>query len=326
MTFIIAEAGVNHNGDINLARRLVDAAKEAGCDAVKFQNFVSEKLVNKTAPKAEYQKNNAKNKAESQLEMLKKLELSESNTRNISEYCSAKGIMFLSTPFDDESADLLNSLGVSIFKIPSGEITNLPYLRKIKSLGKPIILSTGMSTLEEVAQALDVLKGCEVSLLHCTTEYPCPYKDVNLKAMLTLKNKFGLQVGYSDHTNGIEVPVAAVAMGATIIEKHFTLDKTLDGPDHKASLDPVELKNMVTSIRNIEVALGSGEKKPSPSELKNILIARRSIVAKCPIKKGEIFTEENLTTKRPASGISPMNWDNIVGTISKKDYLEDEVI
>lgn len=324
-TFIIAEAGVNHNGSIELAKKLIDVASKCDCDAVKFQTFKSENVVSKTAQKANYQKQTT-NSNESQLEMIKKLELSYDDFKELQKYCKTKNIMFLSTPFDIESIDFLDSLDLPLLKIPSGEITNLPYLRKINSFGRKVILSTGMSDLGEIEDALKILKNCEVSLLHCTTEYPCPYDDVNLKAIKTMKDKFGLEVGYSDHTEGIEISLAAVAMGATIIEKHFTLDKNMEGPDHKASLEPNELKQLVQSIRNVELAIGNGIKKPTKSELKNIEIARKSIVAKCSIKKGEIFSEENLITKRPAKGISPMKWDEIIGKKAHKDYLEDDLI
>ncbi len=324
--FIIAEAGVNHNGSFELAKQLVDKAVDAGCDCVKFQTFQkAENVISKFAQKADYQKETT-GKNESQLEMVRKLWLSFDNFRDLKKYCENKNIMFLSTPFDLESADFLNNLGMKLFKIPSGEITNLPYLRKINSFGKKVILSTGMSTLDEIQDALNVLKNCDVSLLHCTTEYPCPYDNVNMNAMLTIKKHFNLPVGYSDHTQGIEIPIMAVSMGAEIIEKHFTLDKTMEGPDHKASLEPNELKQMVKSIRNIEKAFGSGIKEPQESEKKNIEIARKSIVAKRDIKKGEMFTDENLTVKRPATGISPMKWDEIVGTFAQKDYKEDEII
>ncbi|MBR2526666.1 N-acetylneuraminate synthase [bacterium] len=324
-TFIIAEAGVNHNGSFELAKQLVDKASEAGCDCIKFQTFKAENLVNKSAKKADYQIKNTNND-DSQYKMLKNLELSYDKFSQLKEYCELKNIMFLSTPFDLESADFLNNLGMTIFKIPSGEITNLPYLRKINSFGKKVILSTGMANLDEINDALNVLKNCDVSLLHCTTEYPCPYDNVNMNAMLTIKNKFNLPVGYSDHTQGIEIPVMAVAMGAKIIEKHFTLNKTMEGPDHKASLEPNELKQMVKSIRNIELAFGNGIKKPQENEKKNIEIVRKSIVAKCDIKKGEKFTEENLTVKRPANGISPMRWDEIIGKTALKNYSSDEII
>lgn len=323
--FIIAEAGVNHNGSLDLAKKLVDKAVEAGVDCIKFQTFKSENLVSMSAQMAEYQKENL-GKDESQYKMLKELEISFEEFKELKKYCEEKNIMFLSTPFDLESCDFLNDLDMKIFKIPSGEITNLPYLRKINSFGKKVILSTGMANLNEIQDALNVLKDCEVSLLHCTTEYPCPYDNVNLNAIDTLRKEFKLEVGYSDHTQGIEVPIAAVAKGATIIEKHFTLDRNMEGPDHKASLEPNELKQMVTSIRNIEKAFGNGTKEPQECEKKNIEIARKSIVAKINIKKGEIFTENNLTTKRPGSGISPMKWDFIIGKTATKDYQEDELI
>lgn len=324
-TFIIAEAGVNHNGSIKVAKKLIDKAIECGVDCIKFQTFSAKNLVNKTAKKAEYQIENTKNN-NSQLEMLKKLELSYDDFAELKKYCEEKNIMFLSTPFDLESCDFLNDLDMKIFKIPSGEITNLPYLRKINSFGKKVILSTGMANSNEIQDALNVLKDCEVSLLHCTTEYPCPYDNVNMNAMLTLKENFGLEVGYSDHTQGIEIPIMAVAMGAKIIEKHFTLDKNMEGPDHKASLEPDELKAMVMAIRNVEKAFGNGVKEPQEAEKKNIDIARKSIVAKTNIKKGETFTEENLTTKRPGNGISPMRWDEIIGTVAVRDFQEDELI
>lgn len=323
--FIIAEAGVNHNGSIELAKQLVDKAVFAGVDCVKFQTFKAENLVNKEAKKADYQVNNTGNN-DSQLNMLKKLELSFEDFVELKKYCDDKGIMFLSTPFDHESIEFLASLNMPIFKIPSGEITNLPYLRKINSYKKEVILSTGMATIDEIQEALNILKDCKVKLLHCTTEYPCPYESVNMCAMLTLKEKFNLPVGYSDHTQGIEVPIMAVSMGATVIEKHFTLDKNMEGPDHKASLEPQELKAMVDSIRNIEKAFGDGEKEPQEAEKKNIAIARKSIVAKCDIKKGEILSEENLTVKRPGNGISPMKWDEIIGTVAYKDYIEGELL
>ena len=330
-TFIIAEAGVNHNGSLELAKKMIDAAVEAGADAVKFQTFKAEKVVSKHAQKAEYQKKTTA-ADESQLEMVKKLELDAAVHRKLIDYCKKENIRFLSTPFDLESIDLLNELGLDIFKIPSGEITNLPYLRKIGALKKEIILSTGMADLGEIEDALDVLTGAgtklkDISVLHCNTEYPTPFEDVNLKAMLTIKAAFpGIQVGYSDHTEGIEVPIAAVAMGATIIEKHFTLDKNLPGPDHKASLEPDELTAMVRAIRNIEIALGNGIKKPSPSESKNMVIARKSIVAAQAIATGEKFTNNNLTAKRPGAGLSPMLWDKVIGQVAQKDYEKDELI
>jgi N,N'-diacetyllegionaminate synthase len=328
--FIIAEAGVNHNGSLDLAKKLIDVAADAGADAVKFQTFRADKLVSKTAQKADYQKQTT-DATESQYAMIKKLELDEAAHHELIAYCKIKDILFLSTPFDHDSIELLNHLGMEIFKIPSGEITNLPYLRHIGSLGKEVILSTGMSDLGEIEDTLDVLIAAgttknKITVLHATTEYPCPMEEVNLRAMQTIENAFHVKIGYSDHTNGIEVPIAAVAMGATVIEKHFTLDKTMEGPDHKASLEPDELIAMIKSIRNIEKALGYGIKKPSFSEAKNILVGRKSIVASRLIKKGEIFNEENLTAKRPGNGINPMHWDNIVGKISDYDYAIDEQI
>lgn len=327
-TFIIAEAGVNHNGSFELAKQLVDKAVWAGADCIKFQTFNSKNLVSKNAQKAEYQKK-ITDSSESQLEMLKKLELSKEEFIELRDYCNHKGIMFLSTPFDLESMDFLASIGVEIWKVPSGEITNYPFLRAIGKRKESVIMSTGMCTLDEVRDALNVLKEfgtSDITLLHCTTEYPAPYDSVNLKAMLTLHNEFGFNVGYSDHTNGIEIPVAAVAMGATVIEKHFTLNKNMAGPDHKASLEPEELKQMVQSIRNIEVALGDGTKQPSEAEKKNIAIARKSIIAACDIKKGEVFTEENLTAKRPGNGIPPMKWNEVLGKVAKRKFSEDEII
>lgn len=325
---IIAEAGVNHNGDINLAKKLIDAAKESGANIIKFQTFNPESIVSKFAQKAEYQKKNTGNN-DTQLTMLKKLALSQKAFIELKSYCDNVGIEFLSTPFDLKSIDYLDSIGCRLWKIPSGEVTNYPYLVKIAKTGYPIIMSTGMCNLEEIEAAIKVLKdnGCgEISLLHCTTEYPAPLVDVNLKAMDTLREKFGYEVGYSDHTKGIEIPIAAVAMGATIIEKHFTLDKNMEGPDHKASLEPQELKAMVDAIRNIEKAIGNGIKVPSESEIKNIAIARKSIVAKRNINVGEKLTEENITTKRPGNGISPMRWNEILGTVAKRDFSEDELI
>ena len=328
--FIIAEAGVNHNGSIELAFKLIDAAVEAGVDAVKFQTFKAENLVSKNTQKAEYQKQTT-NPLESQLDMLKKLELDVDVHKKLIKYCNAKGIMFLSSPFDHESIDLLNELGLKIYKIPSGEITNLPYLRRIGSLAKQVILSTGVSTLKEVGDALAILvdsgtKKENITVLHANTMYPTPMEDVNLNAMLTIQKEFGVAVGYSDHTLGIEVDIAAVAMGASCLEKHFTLDKTMDGPDHKASLEPEELKAMVGAIRNIEKALGSSEKKPSPSESVNIKVVRKSIFANQNIKKGDLLTDKNIAVKRPGGGISPMQWDEVIGTISSKDYNADELI
>jgi N,N'-diacetyllegionaminate synthase len=329
-TFIIAEAGVNHNGSVEIAKRMIEVAKECGADAIKFQTFKAEEVVSKYAPKAEYQKQTT-GEIESHLQMLKKLELSFDDFIVLKEYCDKLGIMFLSTPFDFESIDFLNSLGLEIFKIPSGEITNLPYLEKIGKLRKKVILSTGMADLGEIEDALDILTSCgtkkeDITILHCNTEYPTPYEDVNLLAMLTIKEAFKVKVGYSDHTPGIEVPIASVALGASVIEKHFTLDRNMQGPDHKSSLEPNELKAMVKAIRNVEKALGDGIKKPSPSEIKNKIIVRRSIVAKRNIKRGEIFNEENITVKRPATGISPMRWYEILGKTATRDYKEDEII
>lgn len=326
--FIIAEAGVNHNGDIALAKRLIDEGAKAGVDAVKFQTFKAETLVSKSAKKAEYQKNTT-NVEESQFEMLKKLELDYGVHEELMSYAQNKGVMFLSSAFDLESIDLLTDLGISLFKVPSGEITNLPYLRKIAQTGKQVVLSTGMSTLADIEKALEVLRengAQDITVLHCNTEYPTPMKDVNLRAMNSIQNAFKVPVGYSDHTIGIEIPIAAVALGAEMIEKHFTLDKTMEGPDHKASLEPEELKAMVDAIRNIEVALGHGVKQLSESEKKNMTIARKSLVAKNNISIGEVFSEDNLTIKRPGTGLSPMEWDNVIGTISRKNYEADEVI
>ncbi|SFV54651.1 N-acetylneuraminate synthase [hydrothermal vent metagenome] len=329
--FIIAEAGVNHNGSLEIAKRLIDAASEAGADAVKFQTFKAEKLVSKGAKKAAYQKENMQTDDDSQLTMLKKLELDVDAHKELMQYCSHKNIMFLSTPFDDESIAMLHNLGLEIFKIPSGEITNLPYLREIGKLSKKVILSTGMANMQEIEDALSVLTRAgtpkaNITVLHANTMYPTPMEDVNLRAMLSIGKQFDVVYGYSDHTLGIEVDIAAVAMGASVIEKHFTLDKTMEGPDHKASLEPDELKEMVKAIRNIEKALGSSIKKASPSEQPNIKVARKSIVAKKPIKKGGIFNEDNLTVKRPGNGISPMQWDKVIGSVAKKDYETDALI
>ncbi|WP_110558472.1 N-acetylneuraminate synthase [Helicobacter cinaedi] len=327
---IIAEAGVNHNGDIDIAKKLVDVAAESGADIVKFQTFKSENCVSKNAQKAEYQLQTT-NKQESQLDMIKKLELDLETHNILIDYCKQKNIKFLSTPFDLESVDLLHNLGLKIFKIPSGEITNLPYLRKIGKYNKQVILSTGMANLGEIESAIAVLvdsgtKRENITLLQCNTEYPTPFADVNLKAMKSLKKAFRLPVGYSDHTPGIAIPLAAVGMGAKVIEKHFTLDKNMEGPDHKASLEPCELKAMVQGIREIELALGDGIKQTSASEAKNKPIARKSIVANCAIKKGEILSESNLYTKRPAGGISPMEWDKVIGTKAVRDFEPDEMI
>lgn len=328
--FIIAEAGVNHNGSIELAKKLIDVASESGADAVKFQTFKAENLVSKNAQKADYQKQTT-DKNESQFDMIKKLELDVDTHKELMAYCKTKNIMFLSTPFDHDSIELLSDLGLEIFKIPSGEITNLPYLRHIGKLDKKVILSTGMADIGEIEDALDVLiaagtKKENITVLHANTEYPTPMEDVNLKAMVTIGNTFDIAFGYSDHTLGIEVDIAAVAMGSCCIEKHFTLDKTMEGPDHKASLEPNELKAMVKAIRNIELALGSCVKKPTNSEIPNMKIARKSIVAKMDIKKGELLSENNLAIKRPGNGINPMRWDEIVGSIATKDYKEDELI
>ena len=326
--YIIAEAGINHNGSIEIAKKLVDKAKKAGVDCIKFQTFITKNIVSKKAKKAEYQKQQT-GSSETQLDMLEKLELSFNNFIELEKYCKLKNIEFLSTAFDLESIDFLSSVDMKRWKIPSGEITNLPYLMKIAKLSKPIILSTGMSTMKNIKDALTVLRdngANDITVLHCTTEYPTPYEDVNLNAMNTIKNEFNVPIGYSDHTKGIEIPIAAVAMGATVIEKHFTLDKNMDGPDHKASLEPDELKAMVSAIRNIEIALGTGEKKPAASEKKNMLVARKSIIAKHNIKKGELLSEENLTVKRPGNGISPMRWFEVIGKTATKDYEEDELI
>ena len=325
---IIAEAGVNHNGDLEIAKRLVDCAAEAGADIIKFQTFKAENLAIEKAEKANYQKDTT-GVEETQFQMLKKLELTENMHDELIRYCNDKNIQFLSTPFDIESIHFLSNKDISLFKIPSGEITNLPYLREIGKQNKDVILSTGMSNMVEVNAAIEILQtygAKKISLLHCSTEYPTPMQDVNLNAMITMKQVTGLDVGYSDHTLGWEVSVAAVALGAKIIEKHFTLDKNMKGPDHKASLEPEELKRMVMAIRNIELAMGDNEKKISPSEIKNKYVARKSIVAKHYIHKGEILTEINLTTKRPGNGICPMEWDSIIGTFAKRDFDRDEMI
>lgn len=326
--YIIAEAGVNHNGSLENAKKLVFVAKHAGVDAVKFQTFNTDSLVTKTAVKAEYQVHNTGND-NSQYEMLKSLELSQEDYKELKMLCDELGIEFMSTPFDLESIEQLEKLNVNRFKLPSGEITNYPYLVKLAKTHKPIIMSSGMATVDDIEAAITVLKenGAEdLSLLHCTTEYPAPFEEVNLRAMEYLKNKFGLKIGYSDHTKGIEVPIAAVAIGAEIIEKHFTLDKNMEGPDHKASLEPDELLAMVKAIRNVELAMGDGEKRPSKSETKNRVVARKSIVAKKRILKGEKFTEDNLTTKRPGIGISPMLWNEVIGKNAKNTFEVDELI
>lgn len=329
---IIAEAGVNHNGDINLAKKLIDVAVEAGVDYVKFQTFKSESLVSKSAKKADYQIENTKDSTENQLQMLKKLELSHEQHVELMAYCRQNNISFFSTAFDLESLIYLKDLGLRMVKIPSGEITNLPYLRKAAELFSKVIISTGMSTLEDIEKALNVflsagIKRETIYILHCNTEYPTPMEDVNLLAMLSIKNKFNVEIGYSDHTLGIEVPTAAVALGAKMIEKHFTLDRSLPGPDQLASLEPLELKAMVTGIRNIELAIsGNGLKEPSTSEIKNMEIARKSIVAKTAINKGDIFSESNITTKRPGNGISPMQWDEVIGQVAQANFNEDDLI
>lgn len=326
--YIIAEAGVNHNGDIGIAYQLVDAARDAGVDAVKFQTFKADRLVAKAAPKAEYQKE-ATDSNESQADMLKRLELTEGEYRSLKNYCDKKGIQFLSTPFDEESVNFLNGLDLPIMKIPSGEITNLPLLVKIAKTGKKVLLSTGMSEMGEIQEAVDVLmkNGTkEIVALHCNTEYPTPFVDVNLSAMHQMAKILKVPIGYSDHTRGIEIPIAAVAMGAVVIEKHFTLNRNMEGPDHRASLEPDELRQMVASIRNVEAALGNGEKRPSESEKKNIYVARKSIVASRRIQAGEILGEDNLTTKRPGNGISPMRWRHVVGKKAKRNFEEDELI
>ncbi|WP_018249171.1 N-acetylneuraminate synthase [Orenia marismortui] len=327
-TFIIAEAGVNHNGNLDLAKRLIDEAIWAGADAIKFQSFKAEKLVSKSLEKADYQKDTT-SKDETQYEMIKKLELDYDEYEILRDYCKEKDILFMSSAFDLESIELLDGLGMKIWKIPSGEITNLPYLRRIGQLNNKVIISTGMANLSEIEVALKVLREAgskDITVLHCNTEYPTPMEDVNLKAMNTIKEAFKVKVGYSDHTLGIEVSIAAVAMGAEVVEKHFTLDRTMEGPDHRASLEPDELKSMVEAIRNIEKALGSGVKKPSKSEMKNKAIVRKSIVASRDIKEGDVFNEENLAIKRPGNGISPMRWGEIVGKIAKRSFKKDELI
>lgn len=325
---IIAEAGVNHNGELSLALRMADAAKAAGADIVKYQTFQPEELASQHADKAGYQKSTT-SAEESQLNMLKKLALLPEEYRELKSYCDKIGIGFASTPFDLKSIALLDELDLPFWKIPSGEVTNLPYLLAIAKTKKPVVMSTGMCEVEEIQAAIDILKASgtpKLTLLHCNTEYPTPYEDVNLRAMDTMRKRFGVDVGYSDHTRGIEVPIAAAAMGAVVIEKHFTLDRNMEGPDHKASLEPEELASMVTGIRRVERAMGSGEKTISPSEKKNRSIARKSIIARRAIKKGELLTEENLTAKRPGNGISPMRWFEVLGTPAARDFEEDELI
>ena len=329
-TLVIAEVGVNHNGSLSTAIELINVAAEAGVDIVKFQTFTADAIVLRSTEKAEYQKKMT-NPSESQYDMIRKLEFDRDAHLELMACCEQKEVEFLSSPFDHKSIDLLDDLGLKRFKIPSGEITNLPYLRHIGRMGKPVIVSTGMANLTEVENVLNVLEISgtaknKITVLHCNTEYPTPMKDVNLKAMLTMRDELGVAVGYSDHTLGIEVPSAAVAVGAAVIEKHFTLDRTMPGPDHAASLDPDELKDMVAAIRNIEKAMGDGVKTPSPSEIKNIPIARKSIVAKKIIKKGERFSEENLTVKRPGTGISPMEWDAFLGKSADREYQMDDLI
>ena len=331
-TLIIAEAGVNHNGSIELAKKLVEKAKEAGVDYIKFQTFKASKLVTKAAKQAEYQQKNIGKEGDSQYQMLKKLELSPEEHEVLIDYCHQLSIKFFSTAFDFDSIDYLHSLNLGLWKIPSGEVTNYPFLKRIAAYNEPTILSTGMCDMEDVRAAVNALYKNGLSkenliLLHCNTEYPTPFEDVNLKAMDALRKEYGVEVGYSDHTKGIEVPIAAVALGATVIEKHFTLDRNMEGPDHKASLEPDELKAMVSAIRNIEKAVGGdGTKHVSESEKKNIAIARKSIVAACDIKAGEVFTEQNLTVKRPGNGVSPMRWEEIIGLKAKRDFSEDELI
>jgi len=330
-TLVIAEAGVNHNGDLELARKLIGVAAEAGADLVKFQTFVTANNISRSAPKAEYQKGST-DPEESQYEMVRKLELSKDDHLELIEECKRRKIGFFSTAFDAISIDMLEELNISDYvKVPSGELTNLPYLRYLTRHGKNVLLSTGMANLGEIEAAINVVEQAgtprdKITVLHCTTEYPTPMGDVNLRAMVNIGKAFGVSVGYSDHTPGIEVPIAAVALGATVIEKHFTLDRTLPGPDHRASLEPDELKAMVQAIRNIEKALGDGIKRPSPSELKNKPIARKSLVAARPIKAGEAFSEDNLMAKRPGTGISPMQWDEVIGRTAPRDFSEDELI
>ena len=327
---IIAEAGVNHNGNIDIALKMIEVAASSGADYIKFQTFKTENLVTEFAPKASYQEIQTGIQG-SQFSMLKKLELDEDAHVLLMDHARKRGIRMISTPFDEESAEMLNRLNVEMFKLGSGDLTNTLILRRLAKFNKPLILSTGMADLFEIAKALEILEKAglpksKVTLLHANTDYPTPYSDVNLRAMQTMAQEFGVAVGYSDHTDGIEVPVAAVALGAQVIEKHFTLDRTMEGPDHKASLEPSELLAMVKSIRNIEKALGSAQKEPSAGERKNMAAARKSIVAACQIYKGETFTEKNLTVKRPGTGICPLRWDDIIGTFATRDYRPDELI
>lgn len=329
-TLIIAEAGVNHNGDLALAKRLVEAAAAAGADLVKFQTFSAARLVTMQAPKADYQTKTTA-ESDSQFDMLRQLELTHEMHVALIAHCAAHNIGFFSTGFDIPSLDYLASLGIDLFKIPSGEITNLPYLRHIGRFGKPVILSTGMATLGEIEAAIDALEAAGTSrsrirVLHCNTEYPTPFQDVNLRAMCSIRDAFGVTIGYSDHTPGIEIPIAAVALGARVIEKHLTLDRTLPGPDQKASLEPNEFATMVRAIRNIEQALGDGIKRPTSSEIKNRPVVRKSLVAARNIRTGEAFSPENVTAKRPGSGILPMRWDEIIGRIANRDYSTDELL
>lgn len=327
-TYIIAEAGVNHNGSLETALALVEKAREAGANCVKFQTFRAENTISRYAEKAAYQKETTGGEA-SQLDMVKKLELPFDAFLKLKEHCDRIGITFLSTPFDLESVAFLDSLNMPFWKIPSGEITNLPYLLAIANTKKAVVMSTGMCETEEIRTAVDVLKANgtpKITLLHCNTEYPTPYGDVNLRAMETMRAQFGLEVGYSDHTPGIEIPIAAAAMGASVLEKHFTLDRNMEGPDHKASLEPEELKAMVDAVRHVEAALGDGVKTASPSERKNIAVARKSIVARRNIRKGEALTEDNLAVKRPGNGVSPMRWFEALGTAAIRDFQTDELI
>jgi N,N'-diacetyllegionaminate synthase len=329
-TQIIAEAGVNHNGDLNAAFDLIDAAAAAGADVAKFQTFTAKRIVTTSARKAEYQKQ-ATDPSESQLDMLTRLELTPQMHEALIARCAERGIRFLSTAFDIESLDLLAQLGLTTFKVPSGEITNLPYLRHLGRFGSRVLLSTGMATLGEIEAALVALEQSGtprrlVTVLHCTTDYPTTMADVNLRAMTTLRDAFGVDVGYSDHTQGIEVPIAAVALGASVIEKHFTLDRNLPGPDQKASLEPAELRQMVVAIRNIEVAMGDGIKRPGAAESLNRAVARKSLVAACAIAAGDVFSERNVAVKRPGTGISPMRWDEVIGRRAQRDYAQDELI
>lgn len=327
-TTIIAEIGVNHNGDIELAKKMIDAAGECGVDYVKFQTVVPEKLIAKSAPKADYQKKTT-DSDESQLEMIRKITLPLEAFGQLQQYCQERNLKFISTPFDEDSINYLDEIGMPLWKVPSGEVTNLPYLIQIAKTGKPVIMSTGMCTMEDIHAAIDVLRANgtkDITVLHCTTEYPAPIDEVNLHAMETMKKEFQVDVGYSDHTEGIEVAIAATALGATVIEKHFTLDRGMEGPDHKASTEPDEFKRMVQSIRNIDKALGSYEKTVSESEMRNMTAARKSIVAAKLIRAGEVFSEDNLTTKRPGDGISPMKWFDVIGQKAKRDFMEDEKV